>query len=120
MIQMSLAPSPACRRTKPAAGPVAIRAVLGTTPRTREWITPARSPLHRQRDAQLPTRPVVGAQKDVIGEVERDGCLSRSVPLELLLQEIGVVTLVGQATIAQHGDDGAPGLPRQRDRVHAT
>jgi hypothetical protein len=56
-------------RTGPDAGAVAIRAPR-TTPRTREWITPTPSPLHRQRDPRLPARPVGGAQKNVVREAQ--------------------------------------------------
>jgi len=45
MIQVRSGPRPTCSRTRPGA--VAIRALIGTTPRTRDWITPTRSPLHR-------------------------------------------------------------------------
>ena len=51
--------------------------------------------IKRQRDPQLPTRPVVGAQIDVMGQAEGHGRLSGPVLLELVLQEIGVVTLGG-------------------------
>jgi hypothetical protein len=69
-------------------------------------------------DAQLPARPGVGAQEDIIREVEGHDRLIGRVLLELLLQGVGVVQHVREPLFAQHSDDGAPGLPRQRDRSH--
>jgi hypothetical protein len=62
----------------------------------------------------------VGTQNDGIGEAERHDDLIGRVPLKLLLQAVGLVTLVRKAAGEKDGDDGAPGLPRQCDRPHAT
>jgi hypothetical protein len=58
-----------------------------TTPLTRNWITPDSSPLPRQRDPQLPARPVGAAKEHLIREMARHGRLIGQVLLEVLLQE---------------------------------
>ena len=81
--------------------------------------SPCPHPVSRQWDAQMPARPVRGAQEQVIGEVERYhrrliGC----VLLELLLQAVGVIEHGRQGFLAQYDDDGARGLPSERNDVH--
>jgi hypothetical protein len=78
-----------------------------------------RLPLHWwQRDAELEPRSVVGAKKDVIGEAERHHRFVGSVPLEQPFDVVGMLAHLRQLLLTQHGDDGAPVLPRERDPVH--
>jgi hypothetical protein len=72
----------------------------------------------RQRDAQLPTRPVVGAQEHIIDQAEGHRGFAGSMLLELLLQAVSVVEHVRQALRTRGGDEGGPSLPGQVNRPH--
>src|SRR3954462_2856003 len=61
-----------------------------------------------QRDAQPEPCPVGGAQRDVIGEGERDHRLVGGVQLQHVLDVVSMLELVGQSMRAHHADDGAP------------